>query len=294
MDRFSAQLANALLGKSLSAPLFELHYPASEFLFQYPAIICLTGANFTPTVNDTAIPLNQPVAIAKHSVLRFHGMVEGARCYLSLLNALHVEPWLDSYSTNTKVGAGGYRGRKLLQHDRLVIENLRMKHVLNGADVVPLHWKVVPDHTPSGEVEFVIGQEWNQLTPEAQRLFETSGFVISPTSDRMGYRLQGEPLERTPAPSMISSPVTFGTVQLLPDGQLIILMADHQTTGGYPRVATVSSTSLSRLAQMNARQVVRFQRTELETAEKKLVKGQKFLREIQNECKLKMDQLPVR
>src|SRR5215218_7060806 len=84
MDRFSASLANALLGKSLHSPVIEMHFPAAQICFQKPAVICLAGADFRPMLNREKVPLHQPIAIEKNAVLAFTGKQEGARCYLSV------------------------------------------------------------------------------------------------------------------------------------------------------------------------------------------------------------------
>lgn len=117
MDQFSAQLANALLGKNLSAPVIEIHFPASQFLFEKETVICITGADFLPSVNDQPIPLDHPVAVNKGTILKFDKLGTGARCYLSFLNDFDIGKWLNSYSTNLKAIAGGWQGRALQKND---------------------------------------------------------------------------------------------------------------------------------------------------------------------------------
>jgi antagonist of KipI len=105
----------------------------------------------------------------------------------------------------------------------------------------------------------------------------------------MGYRLFGEELIAEKKDQLVSSAVDFGTVQLLPNGQLIVLMADHQTTGGYPRLAHVSSTSLSSFAQLRPNDEIRFRFITLDQAEDNLIQQQKYLTQLQNACKLKIE-----
>lgn len=106
----------------------------------------------------------------------------------------------------------------------------------------------------------------------------------------MGYRLQGEPLHLQNREEMISTAVTFGTLQLLPNGQLTVLMADHQTTGGYPRVAHVISAHHSRLAQLSPGEKIRFRMTDHTTAEDLFVQQQQHLMQVKHACRLKLDQ----
>ena len=102
MDHLSARLANALLGKDISAPVFEFHFPAPELLFNQPPIMALCGGDFQPTLNGQEVPMNHPVMVPGGSLLRFTHLNEGARCYLSLYHDLDLEPWLGSYSTHSK------------------------------------------------------------------------------------------------------------------------------------------------------------------------------------------------
>lgn len=284
MDRDAARLANALLGKDQQAPVIELHFPAAQILMEQPAVICITGADFTPCINGEVIPLHQPVAVRENSLLRFSEKRNGARCYLAIANELLLQTWLHSYSTNLKAAAGGYKGRRLQKGDRMGFAPLAFRTTVQ---VTPLPWryKVVP--LQRERIEVFPGPEWHWLTPENQAAFFTGRFTLLPASDRMGYRLQGPVLEQAGPEQLVSSAVDFGTVQLLPSGQLIVLMADHQTTGGYPRIASVAANSLAQLAQAAAGDDIGFISTTIETAEKAFVGKQKLLRQLQNTCKLK-------
>jgi len=117
-----------------------------------------------------------------------------------------------------------------------------------------------------------------------------TSFVITKQSDRMGYRLNNIPLPVLSNKEIISSGVSFGTVQLLPDGKLIILMADHQTTGGYPRVAHVITAHHSRLAQMKAGNKIHFRLTDQHTAEELFIKQQQHLLQLQNACTFRLQE----
>lgn len=286
MDRFAASLANALLGKEVNSPVVELHFPSSQILFQDDCIICLAGADFTPGINGKAIPINQPVAVKKDSVLSFDKLKSGARCYLAVLNELAVEKWLNSYSTNTKAEAGGYKGRRLLGEDELRFSSIEMHLPHQGPVLLP--WRFGHPAVATNEIEFIPGHEWNWITTKSQTDFLNNKFLISSTSDRMGYRLGGLTLQQKQQEQLVSSAVNFGTVQLLPNGQLIVLMADHQTTGGYPRIAHIVSTHLSKLSQMKPNEELKFVMTDVLSAERKLVAQQKMLFHLQNNCNLKM------
>jgi antagonist of KipI len=291
MDKFSMQLANALLGKNLNAPVFEIHFPSSQIVFEKQTIISITGADFFPTINHQPIPLDHPVAINKKSILKFEKMQSGGRCYLSIYNDLQLEKWINSYSTNLKAAAGGFQGRALLKNDVILFENgLKLSNLLHEKDFAVLPWKANDVVDTRNEIEFIIGSEWHWLTKDAQEIFLEQWFQITNEADRMGYRLAGQNLETKNNDQLVSSAVCFGTVQLLPNGQLIILMADHQTAGGYPRVAHVISAHLPILAQKKPNDVIKFKMTSLEEAEKKIISQKKYLRQLQIACKFRMEE----
>src|SRR5205814_4640658 len=126
----------------------------------------------------------------------------------------------------------------------------------------------LPDASAAQSVPVVAGPQWQRFPARAQRQFLDSEFAITPSSDRMGYRLQGAKLAPREAIEMISEAVSFGTIQVPPDGNPIILMADCQTTGGYPKIAQVASVDLPRLAQMMPGQTVRFELISLDEAQR--------------------------
>ena len=289
MDRFSARLANALLGKLPDGPVIEIHFPAPKIRFETPTVIALSGADFSPLINGDPVPMHHPIALESESVLQFSHMEQGARCYLSVLHDFKLEKWMGSYSTNLKAGAGGYQGHPLRKDDRIEFTgNYNISHLLQGKNCHVLPWKANDIVDTRNEIECLMGSEWNWLTREAQQDFLQNWYLISNDADRMGYRLNGAPLAMNREEQLVSSAVTFGTIQLLPDGQLIILMADHATTGGYPRIASVISAHLPILAQKKPNSSIRFKMVDLSTAEKKVFEQKKYLQQLQNACKFRM------
>ena len=283
MDRFSAQLSNCLLGKAMKAPVVEMHFPAPTIKFSKSTIICITGANFSPIVNEKQIPLHQPVLVNKNAVLSFGKVNSGVRCYLSILQDLHVKKWLDSFSTNIKAAAGGYEGRSFKAGDTIEYEEIAISDEgLKNQDFHVLPWRAAPSkNTFLDTIEVIEGPEWNWLTKESQHSFSNQSYTISDKADRMGYRLSGLQLTLNEQKEMISSGVGFGTVQLLPNGQLIVLMADHQTTGGYPRIANVVSGNLPALAQMRPNDRFKCRVIDIGSAEQKLIEQHQYLRSVQ-------------
>ena len=279
MDLVAANVANLLAGNNRKEPVIELHFPASVFMFKNDCLIAITGADFEPEIDNKPVPINTSILVAKDSILKFKKYKKGARCYLAIRGEWNVAPWLKSYSTNTKVKAGGYKGRALSEND--VIEAQRPSFsTLNtrGATIIlPVsvdHLNLVVDNDV---IRCVRGSEYYWLTEESKTHLESNPFMITTQSDRMGYRLQGNVLTSKVNQQLLSTAVARGTVQLLPSGQLVVLMADHQTTGGYPKVAHVISADLSMLAQRRSNENIRFSLVELEEAEKAYIDQQQYL-----------------
>jgi antagonist of KipI len=293
MDRWSAQVANILVDNKKDEAVIELHFPASEFIFENPALIAVCGADFSPHINGEEIPCCQPVLINKYSILQFYGLKKGARAYLAVNGGLDTPAWLNSYSTNLKAGIGGFKGRALQKDDEIAIRPPapELLSLLGKNEFLILPWKADTawNENESNEILMLQGNEWNRLHNISKEKIRDQAFAITHQSDRMGYRLQGEPLSTIVNEELISSAVSFGTTQLLPDGQLIILMADHQTTGGYPRVAHVISSYHSRLAQMSTGDKIRFCFTNQQTAEELLIKQQQHLLQLQNACTFRLE-----
>jgi len=289
MDRYAAQVANMLVGNSAQEAVMEIHFPGPQVLFDQNALISITGANFTPTLNDEVVPLWQPLVIRKNTILHFPKLEEGARCYIAIHGGFCIEKWLGSYSTNLKANAGGFMGRKFEKGDELMAKESHIYFagmMKQGRDVVPLHWRadIAKNYQLPHEVFFIEGKEFADLTETACNDFLQNNFIIHPFSDRMGYRLKGPQLQLKNKTELVSTGVSFGTIQLLPDGELIILMADHQTTGGYPRLGHVITAHLPKLAQLRPSDCVQFIKVGIEKAEELLFAQQKELNILQTAC----------
>jgi antagonist of KipI len=292
MDTYAMKVANMLVSNSVNKSVMEIHYPGPQILFEQNALISLTGADFTPTINGEVAPLWKPLVVRGKSLLVFSNRQWGARCYLAVHGGFCVPKWLNSSSTNLKAGAGGWHGRKLEKEDELQFGETSLYYpaLLKEKNVAVLPWST--DRTNvyqyPHEIGFIPGHEWNLLDEEAQQRLLQNNFTIHPSSDRMGYNLRGPEIKPVENFQLISSAVSFGTIQLLPNHQLIILMADHQTTGGYPRIGHVISAHLPKLAQLSASDCLNLKPVNMEVAEQLLVAHEKELQIIANGCSDRM------
>jgi len=262
MDRAAARLINTLLGNDESDAVLEMHFPAAEIEFDSESSIAIGGADLSATLNETPIRNWSSFTANQGDILEFTKPVSGTRVYLAVKNGFAIDEWLGSQSTNLIAGSGGYGGRKLNSGDRL---ELRSPRTVKPHAIGP---SIVPKYSRFPTVRVVASGEFDLLTAVSEQAFLNEGFTVTKDSNRMGYRLSGPPLHLLHKKEMVSAAVTFGTIQLLPDGQLIVLMADHQTAGGYPRIANVISADLPLLAQLGTNDGVSFHLVSIEEAER--------------------------
>jgi antagonist of KipI len=289
MDRYAAQVANMLVGNDVHEAVMEIHFPGPQVLFEQNALISITGANFTATLNDELLPLWQPLLIRKNTILHFPELQSGARSYIAVHGGFCINSWLGSYSTNLKAAVGGLHGRKFEKGDELSFKESSIYFpalMKEGKDVHALGWRpdIAKTYQFPHEIFFIEGEEYKLLSETSVHDFLQDNFIVHPSSDRMGYQVRGSELWLNDKTEMVSAGVSFGTIQLLPDGQLIILMADHQTTGGYPRIGHVISAHLPKLAQLRPSDSIQFKKTNIAVAEQLLLMQQQELDIMQRAC----------
>ncbi|HXF42671.1 MAG TPA: biotin-dependent carboxyltransferase family protein [Pyrinomonadaceae bacterium] len=269
-DKFSASALNILLGNNPNNALIEFCFPAPVIAFNKRMAFATAGANFSPALNGNKISNWRVYLAEKGDVLEFTKPLFGNYCYFGISGSFKLQSILESYSTNLKAGFGGFLGRALVTGDYLDTDGLHFRNVgISFGHSVPIGL--------AGDLPFRVlpGTEFDYLDDTEKQKFLNSTFTIE-SSDRMGIRLHGESL-KSEGKEIIPSGISEGTIQLLPDGQLIILMSDHQTTGGYPRIANVISSDIPRLAQQEARNNITFELINTQQAEKELLRLNKFL-----------------
>ncbi len=289
MDIKAMQIANALLLNKLNEAVIEFFFPAPVIQFNQSTFVALSGADFSAEIEGIAIPINHPVFVPANSILQFSSKNSKQIGYLSVQGGFELSEWLNSYSTNLKAGAGGYEGRAFRAGDKVSLNIKSIKSVSNSiCSVLPWKASVEPFYTDHS-IRFIPGNEFNLLSDESKQLFSSTSFKILPQSDRMGYRLSGPALHLSESSEMISTAVSRGTIQLLPSGQCIILMADHQTTGGYPRIGHIISADFSNLAQKGSNDQLYFSETTNEFSQKLLHEQKQHLQQLTNACILQLD-----
>ncbi len=260
MDRLSLGQANLLAGNAENAAALEMNYLGGKYRIEGNGRIALAGADMMPRLNGKPVKNNVPLDVQDGDVLELGPAVRGVRCYLAVAGGIDVPVVLGSRSTNLKAGIGGFEGRKLKAGDRL-------KACVSGAggsepgQEQPGVLDILSSRTDADgitEIRVIFGPQDFMFSPEAKETFTQSVYTVTNSSDRMGYRLDGPAVQAENGTDIISDGICFGSVQIPGSGQPIIMMADHQTSGGYAKIATVISSDLPLLAQLGPGSRIRF------------------------------------
>jgi antagonist of KipI len=291
MDVFSHRIANILTGNEENTPTIEITLLGPAILFQEDSLIAICGGDFSPSINDgVPIPTWKPVLLKKGTVLHFHGVKQGCYAYLAVAGGFSIPKLMNSTSTYLRAKIGGFQGRSLQPGDELhinpksdfakrVIEHLKTR--IQNKSYAATNWFVSPHFLPRPKANSVIrvmkGLQYHLFTRESQERFCHEPFIVTTKSDRMGYRLQGPPLELNKPIELFSEAVTFGTVQVPSSGNPIILLADRQTTGGYPKIAQISSVDFPLIAQAKPGDQIYFQEITHESAQQLYIERERNL-----------------
>jgi antagonist of KipI len=293
MDPVSHRLANLLVGNPAGAAALEITLAGPTLLFERDALIALCGADLSPDIEGQPVRRWRPTLVRAGALLSFGAPAQGCRCCLAVAGGFQVQEVMRSRSTQLKAGFGGFKGRPLKGGDRLetgpcedgLYPALRRRFDRSGQPSLSLDWfpawyREIEFLRPA-RLRIIPGPQWPLLTADARRSLLEKSFQVAPNSDRMGLRLSGPRLALERPLEMISSGVAAGTLQLPPDGAPILLMADRQTTGGYPRLGELASVDLATAAQLRSLETVRFTTITLEKAQELLLQREARFRALE-------------
>jgi antagonist of KipI len=276
MDTFSLELANLLVGNDPGAACLETTVYGPEMLFTGDTTIAVTGADMGLTVNEKSTALNTAISVRQGDRLGFRGLNYGSRSYIAFAGGIEVAAVMGSRSTYLRAATGGHEGRALKPGDELPLGVAN-----NKKKVMKIPEGLIPEYRHSQTIRITTGPEAHFFHISGLRNFLTTEYKVTAQSDRMGYRLSGEPvIRREGRGDIISAGISQGTIQVPGDGQPIILMADRQTSGGYARIACVISVDLTLVAQMIPGDTVRFKEISLEKAQELLKERQRLISEL--------------
>lgn len=265
MDERAHRLANALVGNAQDTATLEITLMGPTLRFDAATAVAVCGADLDASIDGTPLPTAQACVVPAGATLSFGKRKSGLRAYLAVAGGFALDPVMNSHSTFVRGGYGGMQGKPLRKAD---VIGLRAPRAALPEALPQARFAAGIVAAPEAPLRVVRGREWDAFSADAQAAFTSTAFRIGAQSDRMGYRLEGPALALSSPREMWSEAVAFGTIQVPPDGQPIVLMADRQTTGGYPKIAHVCAVDLPRLAQRMPGESVRFTVVGLEEAQR--------------------------
>ncbi len=258
MDVYSHRLANALAGNDADAATLEVTIAGPELEFDDARTVAVTGAVFEVTVDDRPIDLRSAVDVSAGSIMRFGRRLRGSRAYVAVAGGIATPSAFGSRATHLPSAMGGLDGRALRSGDRLPL----------GAPIRtsrPVRRPPIPESSatwtlPDGRATLRVlpGPQLDRFLPAAWEALQSSPYNIASDSNRMGYRLVGPSLDTGRTLDVISDATPTGALQVPASGQPILLMADRQTTGGYPKIASVISADISVAGQLGPGDTITF------------------------------------
>lgn len=270
MDKLALQAGNLLLKNAKNAPAMEITLGGLSLTFDCDTPFCFTGALVEAELDGMPIFAYFRYTAKARQTLTLKRIVQGNYAYLCVAGGFLVPQVLGSASTDLKAQFGGYQGRMLKAGDNLptALRNTQ----LSMLGIEPINF--------TNRIGATISSEYDAFTLESRERFWQQGWVLQNNSNRMGYRFAENPLKLTASLEMLSYAAPSGTVQVPPDGQPIVLMADAQTTGGYPKIACVIQADLGRLAQTPIAGKVYFEQLSREQAVQKYQQDENYLAQI--------------
>ncbi|WP_053218514.1 5-oxoprolinase subunit C family protein [Virgibacillus senegalensis] len=263
MDSRAAALANIAVHNHPDEAVLEMSYVGPSITFEDGVIIALAGADMAAKINEKPVQLGKPINVKSGDTLQLRTARRGLHCYLAVKGGFDIPDFLGSKSASLKDQLGGRFHSRLKAGDTIPIQT--------PTKMESIPWRLSPKLFTyitgfQTTIRFLEGRQYEWFTGKSLSAFTSSAYKSTPQSNRMGYRLQGTPLVRRTEGDLITEATGFGTIQVPPDGQPIILMAESQPTGGYPKIGQVIQTDLPALSQVRPGQPIFFQKTSLEEA----------------------------
>lgn len=263
MDRFAHRAANLLVGNPEADATLECTISGPHLMAEHSCLVAITGADFDARVNGQPAPTWTGIFLGRGDRLTFGARRSGGRAYVAVAGGLEADRWLGSASTNLMAARGGMHGRILKAGDEIRVARDAAKPAVSGLHLPERLRPDYADHT----LHAIPGPHVRRLDADGRSLLFGGVFKVSREADRMGYRLDGPKLATT-GDELLSFGLAAGAVQVPHGGQPILLMADHQTAGGYPVVAGVVSASMPVAAQLVPGDELRFAEVTIERARK--------------------------
>ncbi len=272
MDLYALRVANILVGNSEGAAGIEVTLGGLKLRCTRDMLIAITGGDLSPQISNESIPMWTALWMRKGDILTFTCLRSGFRAYSAVKGGIDAPFVMNSYSPLiTAIDAALKPGDKLAIGEKSAVRMVKLQ---------PLPGQYVPGCKDKKEVRVVLGPQDDYFTSEALEVFLNSEYIVSAQSSRQGYRLEGPVLKHTRSADVHSEGCWPGAVQVPGDGLPIILLADAQTTGGYPKIASVISADLDTMGQAKPFDKISFKRVSLSKAHSLLLEKEVRIKEI--------------
>ncbi len=264
MDRFALRVANLLVGNEEGEAAVEVTIIGPKLKALQNLWVAFTGADLSPEVNGMASPMWRTLNIQKGDTISFGAPKSGCRAYVAFAGGIDLPVVMGSRSIHTRSNLGG-NGRALFKGDVIRVREpegswpSRLLSYQLPADQIPVYGR-------DWLIRVILGPQNDYFTRRGMDTFLTGEYLITPQADRMGYRLKGPPIEHKAGADILTDATPPGSIQVPGDGMPIILLADAQTTGGYSKIAVVTSVDQDLLSQARPGDKVRFARVTLSAA----------------------------
>ncbi|MBN2003356.1 MAG: biotin-dependent carboxyltransferase family protein [Anaerolineae bacterium] len=265
LDAVAFRAANLLVGNAPGAAALEITLTGPVLRLSRESLIAICGATFDVWAGRLPVPTWHAVYVRAGQYVTFGQCRDGARAYLAISGGIALAPFLGSQSTYLKGGFGGLEGRALRPGDRLPLGPQPVREpVMAAGKTWPPEWRPPYSHNPT--LRIVWGPQDTASDDVARAALTGEAYRVTPEADRMGMRLEGPALVCQTAGESVSDGLVTGSIQVPPNGRPIVMLADHQTTGGYPKIATVIQADLPLLAQCLPGASIHFKAVSLDEA----------------------------
>ena len=271
-DSFSLRLGNLLVGNAEGEAGLEMTLIGGSYQFNRDAFVSLTGSYFLNDLDGEDLPFYENVHVEQGQIINIGPSRDGARCYLTVQGGFDIGLVLGSKSTHLMTNMGGFEGRPIKKGDEIKFGDARH-------DMEPVRIKQAIEMDCSTlRITKGIQHEW--FDPDAWKLLQNNKFTVSHTFDRMGVRTAGQSIKTIKDTEVLTEGIPAGAVQIPGNGQPIISFVDHQTTGGYPKIANVITADLCKVGQLMPQDEFQFQLVSMAEAESLRLAQESFINDL--------------
>ena len=276
-DNLAMRIGNLIVGNPENTTAIEMTLTGDTVLFHSNAFIALAGSKFKIDLDEKPFPFWSGTYISAGQVLTIGPTLKGARCYLCVRGGLQVKKIINSASTHLTSRMGGLNGSILKKGDRIAFGNLdKVIQPIKNMENYP--------YTDSTTIRVTKGLQWDWFDNQNRKLFFQKAYQVSTLSNRMGLRLSGESILSSKGNEIITEGMPLGAIQIPGNGQPILSFVEHQTTGGYPKLANVISADLYKVGQLKPGDNFKFQLIDFPEAEKARLEQENYILSLKAHC----------